>query len=163
MQTETNVQVSEQQSVMSDEVKMKLPQMMRKFINDVLRLKPDADVSFSQDADGNTFTFKNLGTQGMWIGYQLGYKQAKRTEPGTFMLAKVTDTGFEISQNPRFSIGWNNVEKARKLCEKKFKGTFVALSISRAAYEFLKNKLKGNPNVIWSNEEIQNIPISFHK
>jgi hypothetical protein len=135
--------------------------LMKKFISDLKHTKPDADIELIQNDIGG-LDFSNMVTQGMWLGYQLGYKQATRNEPGWFFLAKVTDTGMEISPTPHGIWNWSTATKAIQNCEKKYGGKYTAFSLTHAAYGFLKKQFSGNPNITFSESgEITGIPFSL--
>lgn len=135
--------------------------LMRKFISDLKYNKPNADIELIQNDDGG-LSFSNLATQGMWLGYQMGYKKASRNEPGWFFLAKATDSGMEISKNPRGNCNYGHHLPAIKRCERDFGGKFFAFTLSHAAYDFLKKHFKGNTNITFANSgEITSIPFTI--
>jgi hypothetical protein len=136
--------------------------LMKKFINDLKHAKPNADVELIQNDVGD-LDFSNMVTQGMWLGYQLGYKQASRNEPGWFFLAKATNVGMEISPTPRGNCNWASATQAAAICKKKYGGKFFAFSLPRAAYSFLKDHFRGNPNIDFSESgEISGLPFNFN-
>lgn len=160
MQNQTVDQVVQEQP--SSDKPDRLPPLMRKFVNDVKYHKPDADFETRQDETGS-IVFTNMVTQGMWLGYMMGYKKAKNTEPGVFFLAKVTENGLEMSSTPMCNNNWTSVIRATKSCERKYGGNFIPITINKAAYEFLKKQYVGNQKVVWGGNDISKIPFVLRK
>ncbi len=107
-------------------------------------------------------TFVNPTTEMCWLCYKLGHMRGQRARPAWGVVAKVTEKGLVISKKPVGHTSAAKLDHSIYRLEKKYKGTYIGLSMPSAQYLALKHVYKGNPEVLFDERgEIVSIPIIF--